>query len=44
MVNEQNPKALAIYQHWGFVAYERTEIDDQGNHFPIIKMKLNHTS
>lgn len=40
-VNEQNPKALAIYQHWGFEAYERTERDDQGNPFPIVRMRLN---
>ena len=43
-VNEQNPKALAIYQHWGFKAYERTELDDQGNPFPIVRMRLNKTA
>lgn len=40
-VNEQNPNALVIYKHWGFVAYERTELDDQGNPFPIVRMRLN---
>lgn len=39
-VNEQNPSALAVYKHWGFEAYERTETDEQGNPFPIIKMRL----
>lgn len=39
-VNEQNPSAVAIYKHWGFEVYERTETDGQGNHFPILRMKL----
>lgn len=39
-VNEQNPHALSVYTHWGFKAYERTELDNQGNPFPIIKMRL----
>ena len=39
-VNEQNPKAVAFYQKFGFKTYERTEKDDQGNNFPILRMKL----
>ncbi len=39
-VNEQNTHATAIYRHWGFETYERTETDDQGNPFPILKMRL----
>lgn len=39
-VNEQNPHAVAVYEHWGFRPYQRTECDDQGNPFPIIKMRL----
>jgi putative acetyltransferase len=39
-VNEQNPDALAFYQQMGFVVYERTETDTQGNAFPILKMTL----
>ena len=40
-VNEQNPKARDFYYRMGFRQYERTDIDEQGNPFPIIKMKLN---
>ena len=39
-VNEQNIHAAAVYRHWGFEAYERTDTDDQGNPFPILKMQL----
>lgn len=39
-VNEQNPKARDFYSRMGFRQYERTNIDEQGNPFPIIKMKL----
>ena len=40
-VNEQNPKARNFYRHLGFQEYERTEYDEQGRPFPIIKMKLH---
>lgn len=39
-VNEQNPKALQFYLHIGFEITERTDKDEQGNPFPILKMKL----
>lgn len=39
-VNEQNPKARDFYTHMGFRAFERTETDEQGNPFPIIRMRL----
>ncbi|HHY28235.1 MAG TPA: GNAT family N-acetyltransferase [Desulfitobacterium dehalogenans] len=39
-VNEQNPHAVDFYKRFGFVVYERTEFDEQGNSFPILKMKL----
>ena len=39
-VNEQNPKARSFYKHLGFIEFERSEIDEMGNPFPIIKMKL----
>lgn len=38
-VNEQNTHAAAVYRHWGFAVYERTAVDDQGNPFPILRMK-----
>lgn len=39
-VNEQNPQAAGFYRHLGFEIFERTELDEQGNPFPILKMKL----
>lgn len=39
-VNEQNPKALGFYQHLGFKIFKRDEYDEQGNHFPILHLKL----
>lgn len=39
-VNEQNPQAVAFYQHMGFNTYKRAEIDEQGNPCPLLYMKL----
>lgn len=39
-VNEQNPQAAGFYRHIGFEVSERTATDEQGNPFPILKMKL----
>lgn len=36
---EQNPQAVGFYKHLGFEVFERSEKDDQGNAFPILKMK-----
>lgn len=38
-VNEQNPDARAFYEKLGFVEFGRTEMDEQGNPFPIIEMR-----
>lgn len=38
-VNEQNPQAKLFYEAMGFVTYKRTELDEQGNPFPILYMK-----
>ena len=43
-VNEQNEGALKFYNHIGFQTYERQELDDYGNPFPILKMKLKKNS
>ena len=40
-VNEQNPNAKAFYEHLGFKVYKREELDEQGNPYPILYMKLN---
>ncbi|KUP21482.1 GNAT family N-acetyltransferase [Paenibacillus sp. DMB5] len=39
-VNEQNPQALGFYEHMGFCVVERSPLDEQGNPFPILHMKL----
>ena len=39
-VNEQNAKALQFYQKFGFEIYERTDKDDQGRNYPLLRMKL----
>lgn len=41
-VNEQNPQAKGFYEHLGFVTYKRSEIDEQGNPYPILYMRLNN--
>lgn len=39
-VNEQNPQAVGFYKHMGFKQYARSEIDGEGNPFPILHMRL----
>lgn len=39
-VNEQNPKAKGFYEYMGFRIVGRSELDDQGNPFPILHMEL----
>lgn len=38
-VNEQNPLAKGFYEHMGFTVYKRTDIDEQGNAYPLLYMK-----
>ncbi len=39
-VNEQNPNAKGFYEYMGFRTYKRTELDEQGNPYPILYMRL----
>ena len=39
-VNEQNPQALGFYKHMGFQVLKKSDLDEQGNPFPILHMKL----
>lgn len=39
-VNEQNQNAVNFYQKFGFQTFERTEKDDQGRNYPLLRMKL----
>ncbi len=38
-VNEQNPLAKGFYEHMGFEVYKRTDLDEQGNPYPLFYMK-----
>ena len=40
VVNEQNPQAKGFYEHMGFQVRERSELDEQGNPYPILFMQL----
>ena len=40
-VNEQNPEAGGFYKHHVFATVERTELGEQGNTFPRLKLKLD---
>lgn len=40
IVNEQNPNAKEFYEHLCFKVYKRTELDEQGNPYPILYMRL----
>lgn len=39
-VNEQNTKAVEFYQKFGFQTFERSDTDDQGRNYPLLRMKL----
>ena len=39
-VNEQNPQAKGFYEHMGFQVYKRTDLDEQGNPYPLLYMHL----
>ena len=39
-VNEQNPKALAFYEHCGFTVQSRSEQDGSAKPYPILHMIL----
>src|SRR5690606_33670608 len=38
-VNEQNTLAVSFYKKLGFEVYERTDKDDQGRDYPLLRMK-----
>ena len=39
-VNEQNPQARGFYERMGFRVCQRSELDEQGRPYPILKMRL----
>lgn len=40
VVNEENPTAIKFYEHMGFKTYQRKELDEQNNPYPILYMRL----
>lgn len=38
-VNEQNPQAKGFYEYMGFRVHKRTELDEQGNPYPLLYMR-----
>ena len=38
-VNEQNPQSVGFYEHMGFQVFHRSEMDEQGNPYPLLYMK-----
>lgn len=43
-VNEQNINALKFYQKFGFETFERTDKDEQGRNYPLLRMKLTKSN
>ena len=39
-VNEQNTNAVSFYTNYGFVVTERSETDDSGFEYPLLRMQL----
>ncbi|WP_435655920.1 hypothetical protein [Brucella pituitosa] len=37
-VNEQNTQGVGFYKHMGFGQVGRSELDDQGKAYPILKL------
>lgn len=40
-VNEQNPRAVDFYKHMGFRTYRRTDLDEQGDLYPLLYLELD---
>jgi putative acetyltransferase len=41
-VNEQNPQAAGFYGKMGFEVFGRSELDAQGNPYPLLRMRLKN--
>lgn len=40
-VNEQNTQGVEFYRHMGFVLVGRSELDGQGNPFPLLHLRYH---
>ncbi|HGJ5855914.1 acetyltransferase [Arsenophonus nasoniae] len=43
-VNEQNKQAIDFYQQQGFKVYDRSELDGEGNPFPLLHLRLGDSN
>lgn len=41
-VNEQNPQTIGFYQYMGFSIVGRSDVDGEGNPYPLLTMKYQH--
>ena len=39
-IREYVPQAVGFYEHMGFETYKRTELDEEGNPYPLLYMNL----
>lgn len=39
-IKEYVPQAVGFYEHMGFKTYKRTDLDEEGNPYPLLYMKL----
>lgn len=35
-INEQNPRAVSFYEYMGVETYKRTDLDEEGNTYPLL--------
>ena len=35
-INEQNPRAVGFYEYMGVETYKRTDLDEEGNTYPLL--------
>ena len=40
VVNEQNLNSKGFYEYMGFRTFKRTKLDEHGNPYPILYMRL----
>ena len=39
-IQNRTPQAVGFYEHMGFKTCKRTDLDEEGNPYPLLYMKL----
>ena len=39
-IQNRTPQAVGFYEHMAFKTYKRTDLDEEGNPYPLLYMKL----